>query len=105
MVLTFELRSVRGINRILRHVVTCLSCNIRKYVVNMTDVRHIQRNTLLVAPRVWDQYSSRLYRGIDKMLRRLTFQFRRGVHRLLIVTLETASHHLFLAAFKIFGHM
>jgi len=57
--MTFELRSMRGINRILRHVVTCLSCNIREYVTNMTCVLQIKRNTLLVAPRVWDQYSSR----------------------------------------------
>ena len=64
--MTFELGNVRGINRILRHLVTCLSCSVRKYVINMTGVRKVKSSMRRVA-RVWDQYSSQLYQGIDKI--------------------------------------
>jgi len=58
---------MQGINRVLRHVVICLSCNIRKYVINVTGVRQIKRNTLLVAPRVWGSIHLALVQGFDKI--------------------------------------
>jgi len=63
MLLTFELRSMCGINTILHHVVICLFCNIRKYDgCSAVEKKHAACRNSCVG-----SIQFALVRGIDKV--------------------------------------